>query len=60
MTVTGAAGNAGAGAVAVMGELEDTTTGALGPLEAGIVAAGVGTSVTVVGTWVMIPGFWLI
>lgn len=48
---------------ALIGELEDATTGALVGAEemaeeAGVVAAGVGTSVMVVGTLVMIPGFW--
>ena len=53
MTVTGTAGTAGA--VAVVGELEDDTTGA--PEEAATVAAGVGTRAIVEGTCMMIPGF---
>lgn len=71
IVVTGAAGAAGAvvgeledattGALA--GELEEVMTGALigaeeTAEEAGVVAAGVGMSVMVVGTLVMIPGFW--
>jgi hypothetical protein len=48
---------------ALAGELEEVTTGALigaeeTAEEAGVVAAGVGMSVMVVGTLVMIPGFW--
>ena len=58
IVVTGAAGAAGA-AGAVVGELEDAATGAVvGAEDAGVVAIGVGIKVTVVGTLVMIPGFW--
>ena len=61
IVVTGAAGAAGA-AVAVVGELEDATTGAVVGAEEtaedeGAVAIGVGIKVMVVGTLVMIPGF---
>ena len=74
IVVTGAAGAAGAvageledattgTAGAVRGELEDATTSALVRAETtgedtGVVAAGVGTRVIVLGTLVIMPGFW--